>query len=174
VKIQQLTPQTATAVVPKLASLLQNAVESGGSIGFLPPLSDKEASEYWQDVISALKTPYRILLIATEEDEVIGTVQLDMASRANGSHRAEVCKLMVHTEHRGKGVAQALMHAIEERAQKEKRTTLILDTREGDPSEKLYTKLGYLRAGSIPAYARSADGSVHTTVFMYKLLELNS
>ncbi len=168
--IQQLTLETATALIPKLASLLQDAVESGGSIGFLPPLSEKEASEYWQDVVSALKTPYRILLIATEGDEVIGTVQLDMAGRANGSHRAEICKLMVHTKYRGKGVAQALMHSIEKEARSAKRTTLILDTRQGDPSEKLYTKLGYILAGSIPEYARSADGSLHTTVFMYKLM----
>lgn len=169
-EIKHLNSETTTPVIPKLTALLQNAVENGASIGFLPPLSEKEANEYWGEVGSALKTPYRILLIATEGGEVIGTVQLDMASRANGSHRAEVCKLMVHTKHRGRGVAQALMHAIEEEAHSAKRTTLILDTREGDPSEKLYTKLGYKRAGSIPEYARSADGSLHATVFMYKLI----
>jgi ribosomal protein S18 acetylase RimI-like enzyme len=168
--IQRLDPRTVTVNIAKLVSLLQDAVQSGGSIGFLPPLSDSEANEYWQDVSSALKAPYRILLVATEGDEVIGTVQLDMASRANGSHRAEVCKLMVHTKHRSKGVARALMGAIEDEARKAKRTTLILDTRQGDPSEKLYTKLGYTLAGSIPQYARSVDGSLHTTVFMYKLL----
>jgi len=168
--IRNLDTETVTLLILKLTALLQDAVESGASIGFLPPLSEKEANEYWQDVASALKTPYRILLIATEGDEVIGTVQLDMASRANGSHRAEVCKLMVHTKHRGKGIAQALMHAIEDEARSAKRTTLILDTREGDPSEKLYKKLGYTLAGSIPEYARSADGSLHTTVFMYKLI----
>jgi acetyltransferase len=168
--IRHLDSETVISVIPKLTALLLDAVKSGASIGFLPPLSEKEANEYWGDVVLALKTPHRILLIATEDDEVIGTVQLDMAGRPNGSHRAEVCKLMVHTKHRAQGVAQALMHAIEEEARSAKRTTLILDTREGDPSEKLYTKLGYARAGSIPQYARSSDGSLHATVFMYKLI----
>ena len=172
--IERLNSETATARVPQLTVLLQNAVDSGGSIGFLPPLSDKEAGEYWHEVVSALDTPYRILLIATEGEDVTGTVQLDMASRANGSHRAEVCKLMVHTRHRGKGIARALMNSIEAEARSVKRTTLILDTREGDPSERLYTKLGYIRAGSVPQYARSADDSLHATVFMYKLLGMDS
>ena len=78
---------------------------------------------------------------------------------------------MVHTAHRGRGIAQALMNAIEAEARSAGRTTLVLDTREGDPSERLYTKLGYTRAGIIPQYARSADGSLHSTVYMYKLLE---
>jgi ribosomal protein S18 acetylase RimI-like enzyme len=94
-----------------------------------------------------------------------------MASRPNGKHRAEITKLMVHTAARGQGIGQALMQAIEQEARLAGRTTLILDTRKGDPSEQLYLKLGYTRAGVIPEYARSADGSLHTTVFMYKLLK---
>ncbi len=75
----------------------------------------------------------------------------------------------MHTSFRQQGVAQALMKAIEQQAASARRTTLVLDTREGDVSEKLYTKLGYQRAGSIPEYARSTDGELHATVFMYKL-----
>lgn len=169
-KIQRLTPESTPPLFPKLVALLQNAVSSGASIGFLPPLIYEDAVNYWQDVASALKTSYRILLVAEMDQEIIGTVQLDMASRPNGSHRAEISKLMVHTSHRGQGVAQALMNAIETKARLAGRTTLILDTREGDPSERLYSKLGYTRAGVIPKYARSTDGTLHTTVFMYKLL----
>jgi ribosomal protein S18 acetylase RimI-like enzyme len=170
-KIQRLNPDTAVDVIPKLALLLQDAVTSGASIGFLPPLSEDEAANYWREVVMALQSPHRILLVAQVDDEVVGTVQLDMVSRANGSHRAEVCKLMVFTAHRGRGIAQALMNGIEAEARSAGRTTLILDTREGDPSERLYTKLGYTRAGIIPEYARSADGSLHATVYMYKLLK---
>ncbi len=63
------------------------------------------------------------------------------------------------------------MSAIEEEARRIGRTTLVLDTRAGDPSEQLYANLGYTRAGVIPEYARSANGALHTTVFMYKLLK---
>ena len=169
--IHRLTHEGANQLLPKLTALLQDAVLSGASIGFLHPLSNKDAKNYWSEVVTALKSSYRILLIAEENKNIIGSVQLDMASRSNGNHRAEISKLMVHTSHRSKGVGQSLMDAIEVEAQLAGRTTLILDTREGDPSERLYSKLGYTRAGTIPEYARSTNGSLHTTVFMYKLLK---
>ncbi|MBI5962539.1 MAG: GNAT family N-acetyltransferase [Chloroflexi bacterium] len=169
--IQRLSPENTIQLLPKLAVLLQDAVASGASIGFLPPLTHEDAVNYWLDVVSALKTPYRILLTAEMNLKILGAVQLDMASRPNGSHRAEISKLMVHTSQRGQGIGRALMNAIEAEAKLAGRTTLILDTREGDPSERLYSRLGYTRAGTIPEYAHSADGSLHTTVFMYKLLK---
>jgi acetyltransferase len=170
-KIERLTSDTATEVLPELAALLQDAVNSGASIGFLLPITDEDATNYWQEVVQALRGPNRILLIAQIEGKFVGTVQLDLASRANGSHRGEVAKLMVHTSYRNRGVGQALMNAIEREALLAGRTTLILDTREDDPSERLYTKLGYIRSGTIPEFARSTDGSLHSTVFMYKLLK---
>lgn len=153
-----------------LVELLQDAVEHGASIGFLPPVTSDQAHGYWDEVATALRSPYRILLVAEQAGTAIGTVQLDLAARPNGSHRAEVAKLMVHSDHRRQGIGEQLMRAIELEARNAGRTTLILDTRKGDPSERLYLKLGYLRAGTIPEYARSFDGSLHTTVFMYKLL----
>lgn len=170
-KIYRLTPKTIFPELPKLAALLQDAVTNGASVGFLLPLSDEDAHAYWQDVAKAIEGPHRILLVAKVGDELAGTVQLDLASRANGSHRAEVAKLMVHMSFRGQGIAQALMNAIEAEAKSAGRTTLVLDTRESDPSERLYAKLGYMRAGVIPEYARSTDGKLHSTVFMYKLLK---
>jgi acetyltransferase len=155
----------------QLSILLQDAVSGGASIGFLQPVSQQEADAYWQEVAAALNGKNRLLLVAEDKGSVIGTVQLDLASRANGIHRAEVAKLMVHSGHRRRGIAQLLMQAIEEQARAAGRTTLILDTREGDPSERLYLKLGFTRAGTIPEYARSTDGTLHTTVFMYKLLK---
>ena len=169
--IQRLTPESTIQLLPKLTALLQDAVASGASIGFLPPLTHEDAVNYWREVVTALESPHRILLIAEIDDAIVGTVQLDLASRPNGSHRAEVAKLMVHTSHQGQGIGQALMNVIEHEAKQAGRTTLILDTREGDPSECLYSKLGYTRAGTIPEYARSTDGSLHTTVFMYKLIK---
>ncbi len=169
--IHRLTPQTILPELTKLAALLQDAVTNGASVGFLLLLPDEEALAYWQDVAKAIEGPSRILLVAKAENAIAGTVQLDLATRANGSHRAEVAKLMIHTSFRRQGVAQMLMNAIEQEAVRAGRTTLILDTREGDPSERLYAKLGYQRAGTIPEYARSVNGRLHATVFMYKLLK---
>lgn len=169
--IQSLTADQASAILPHLSALLlQDAVASGASVGFLSPLSDEEATGYWQTVIAALREPYRVLLMAKIDDNIAGTVQLDMEKRANGSHRAGIAKLLVHTAYRRRGIGRSLMMAIEAEARKSERTTLVLDTRESDPAVRLYTGIGYTRVGTIPEYARSVDGSLHSTVFMYRLL----
>jgi acetyltransferase len=169
--ISRLRAPEAPAYLPQLTALLQDAVTSGASVGFLPPLADQDALAYWQEVIAALASPHRLMLIAHADGVLAGAIQLLLASTPNGRHRAEVAKLMVHTRYRRQGIGRALMLAVEGTARHAGRTTLVLDTRQGDPSEQLYLSLGYARAGAIPEYARSADGSLHTTVFMYKLLK---
>jgi hypothetical protein len=47
---------------------------------------------------------------------------------------------------------------------------IVLVTRVGGVTEQLYRKLGYLAAGSIPAYTRSKNGEPHDTLFFYKNL----
>ncbi|MGH7277612.1 MAG: hypothetical protein ACREJG_02900, partial [Candidatus Rokuibacteriota bacterium] len=64
-----------------------------------------------------------------------------------------------------------LMLAIEQPARRLARTTLVLDTRLGDPSERLYRSLGYEPAGVIPRYAQSADGTLAPTALYYRLLD---
>jgi ribosomal protein S18 acetylase RimI-like enzyme len=129
-----------------------------------------EADAYWQSVEDALRTPYRILLVAQQGEQVVGSVQLDLVAKPNAPHRAEVMKLMVLPAARRQGIGRTLMHAIEAQAQTNGRTTLVLDTREGDPSEQLYQSFGFIRVGAIPQYVISEDGSMSATVIYYKLV----
>jgi acetyltransferase len=62
------------------------------------------------------------------------------------------------------------MLALEAHARRLGRTTLILDTRQGDPSETLYRSVGWTFAGAIPRYARSATGALDATALYFKLL----
>jgi acetyltransferase len=170
-EIKSLISDEAKRLVLKLTVLLQDSVNNGAAMGFLAPLSTEEAQGYWQDVAQALTTPYRVLLVTMEGDEIMGSTQLELASRPNGLHRAEVMKVLVHTKHRRKGIGKALMQEVEKKALGLNRSTLVLDTREGDVAEKLYKSVGFIRSGVIPKFARSSDGSLHATVVMYKLLE---
>jgi ribosomal protein S18 acetylase RimI-like enzyme len=144
-------------------------------VGFLPPLDAGEAGRYWQGVEAAIENGSRRLWVAREANgAIIGTVQLDLETRPNGSHRAEVMKLMVLSLHRRRGIGRALMQAAEEEARRLGRTTLVLDTREGDPSERLYRSRGWVRAGVIPRYARSAGNALDATAIYYKLLDADA
>ena len=154
----------------ELSALLIDCVESGASVGFLPPLPAAEAHQYWDGVAGELPSGSRVLLAALIDQRVAGAIQLSLCMKKNGRHRAEVEKLMVHTAHRSAGLGRRLLDAIERYAQDHGRTLLVLDTRTGDVASTLYRKCGYIEAGQIPSYAMSADGRLHTTSDFYKLL----
>ena len=149
-----------------LAEMLIAVVEDGASVGFLPPLSRDEAIAYWREVVK----PDVRLLVAERDEMIVGTAQLFLAMKANGAHRAEVGRCSVHPQAQRQGIGRALMLAIEPVARREGRSLLYLDTREGDGSNRLYQSVGYVEAGKIPAFARSRNGELHTTVFYYKQL----
>ncbi|MFS1512774.1 GNAT family N-acetyltransferase [Chengkuizengella sp. SCS-71B] len=149
-----------------LSELLVDVVNHGASIGFLSPLKKSESMKYWQEVLK----PNIILLVAKFGGKVIGTVQVDCCTKENGNHRAEICKLMVHSKFRKNGVGRKLMEMAEEVSKEEQISLIVLDTREGDPSNQLYKSLGFLESGRIPNYARTAGGELHTTVIYYKHL----
>jgi len=169
--IELLTADAARRGRAPLVALLQDVVDAGASVGFLPPLGADEASRYWDGVAAAVGEGTRGLWVARAAADIVGTVQLDLEKRPNGNHRAVVMKLMVHTSARRRGVGRALLLAAEAEARRRGRTTLVLDTRRGDPSELLYLSLGWTLAGVIPRYARSADGRLDASAFYYRLLD---
>jgi ribosomal protein S18 acetylase RimI-like enzyme len=168
--IQQVTAAQARAMLEGLTRLLQDAVESGASVGFLPPLDAATAHTYWGKTINEVQHEERLLWVACQDSDIVGTVQLALALQPNARHRAEVQKLIVHTRQRRQGLGQALMRAVEDAARRLGRSVLVLDTRRGDVSEVLYQKLGYTLVGSIPQYARSASGALEATAIYYRLL----
>jgi ribosomal protein S18 acetylase RimI-like enzyme len=161
-QVEAMENQTLTG----LSDLLIKVVDDGASIGFLPPLQLETAVDYWKEVIK----PGVILWLAVCDGIIVGTVQLHLALKQNGSHRAEVAKLMVDPGFRRKGIAQKLMQTAEDIARSEGRSLLILDTRTGDSSNILYKSRGYIEVGQIPNYARSANGQLQGTSFYYKQL----
>jgi ribosomal protein S18 acetylase RimI-like enzyme len=149
-----------------LAEVLTSCVADGASLGFHPPLAVDAARNWWAGV----PRDGVILLVAERDGRILGTVQLQPAESENGAHRGEVAKLLVHPQWRRQGIARALMVALEEEARAAGKTLLVLDTREGDPSNDLYRALDYREAGRIPGWARDASGTVSATVFWYKPL----
>jgi ribosomal protein S18 acetylase RimI-like enzyme len=150
----------------ELSDLLIKVVGEGASIGFLPPLSKADADSFWGSCVK----PGVILWIAKVDEKIAATIQLHLCMKPNGTHRAEVAKLMTHPSFRQKGIAKQLMLHAEKRAKQKGRSLLILDTREGDPSNFLYQALGYNEAGRIPSFAQNAGGGIDTTVLYYKMI----
>ena len=170
--IQRVSPEEGPAVLPHLIHLLQDAVASGASVGFLAPLSTEAAQDYWNTVFEEVAQDTCVLLVAREAGQIVGSVQLALAMKPNAQHRAEVQKLFVLSSQRRRGIGRALMQKVELVARHAGRTLLVLDTRQGDSAEQLYRTLEYCEVGIIPAYARSASGTLDSTIIFYKILPL--
>ncbi len=155
--------------IDQLNILLADSVENGASVGFLSPLSKEDASYYWESISNSLETGH-ILFIAEDKGRIVGSVQLSPCVKENGRHRAEVQKLFVLSSERGKGIASQLMDCIEKYASINELKLLVLDTQEGSKAEKVYSHLGWKKAGCIPDYAATPGGELHGTVLFYKRL----
>ena len=166
--------RTVAADIDMLATVLHAVVHTGAGVSFVVPFSLDEARAFWREtifpgVIGAL--PTRRVLVAREGPRIVGTVQLVLSMPPNQQHRAEVIKLLVHPDVRRRGIARALMVALETVARSERRSLLTLDTWTGGPAENLYRSLGYIVVGVIPRYARgSVTRDLEPTTIMYKEL----
>ena len=158
--------------LPELGALLQDCVHDGASIGFILPFDAAASQAFWMDnVLPAVTRGVRLLLVAEVDGRVAGAVQLDWDTNPNQAHRAEVRKLLVAPTFRRHGIARQLMQTLEAQARQLPRSLLTLDTRSGDHAQALYLSLGYVVAGSIPAYALAPDGNrLDATTIMYKQL----
>ncbi|MFC4356272.1 GNAT family N-acetyltransferase [Chryseomicrobium palamuruense] len=160
------TLEKVSSDLPALTELLIDVVNDGASIGFLPELSYTEAATYWQSVCNE----QTLLFVAKQQNQIAGTIQLHLIAKANGLHRVEIAKLMVSPAFRRRGIARLLMEHAEQVAFDLGKTLIVLDSREGDPSNFLYQSLGYTEVGKIPMYAKSGDGQFDATVIYYKVI----
>lgn len=154
-----------------LVGVVMDCVAGGASVGFMQSLTRERAEEFWRRVAAGVHAGDRALLVAEDDDGIVGTVQLLLATPDNQPHRADLAKMLVHRRARRRGLGAALLRAAEETAQACGRTLLVLDTVTGSAAERLYARMGWVRVGSIPGYALMPDGEPCATTFFYRELE---
>lgn len=157
----------------ELVEILQLTVNNGAAVGFIAPLSADRASQFWrQNIRPEIESGGRALFLAVEDGKAVGTAQLILAMPDNQPHRGEVSKMMVHPDHRRKGIANQLIARLEEEARGNHRWQITLDTRTGGGAEPFYHRMGYKVAGIIPNYGKNAtDENFHATTYMYKTID---
>jgi ribosomal protein S18 acetylase RimI-like enzyme len=157
--------------IRELGDLLHDCVHAGAAVSFILPFSREEAAAFWRDkVLPAVQDGTSRVVVARSGEQIVGTVQVDLATPPNQPHRGEIKKLLVHPSVRRAGIARALMLAIEEQAREAHRTLLTLDTASA-AAEHIYASLGYVRVGVIPRFSLRPDApELEGTTVMYKEL----
>ncbi|MCJ8323787.1 MAG: GNAT family N-acetyltransferase [Rhizobiales bacterium] len=170
-KIDQLSAEQLDENLDQLAILLHANVLAGASVSFVMPFDLPQSSRFWQHKIRPLVAAGdTLLLVATLNGRIVGSVQLECDMPPNQPHRAAIAKLLVHPDYRRKGIARALMVAAEQAAKQKNRNLLTLDTA-SDEAMALYKQLGYVQVGIIPGYALTAQATqLEATTIMYKTL----
>lgn len=162
-EIAPLTAEDHAAAEVDLAEVLLECVLGGASVGFTLPFAVDDARAYWR---TALADPDARTWVARDRDRILGVVRLLPAAQDNAPHRAEIAKLLVHPDGRGRGLGGALLVAAEEGARALGRTLLVLDTETGSVAEGLYARRGWTRVGEIPEFALTPTGDrAATTIF---------
>jgi acetyltransferase len=164
--IVELSAADVESHLDALAGLVLDAHESGMALGLAAPLTMDGARAAYEKTAERLSKD-RILLAAFDADELVGAVQLSRAEAGNGRHRAEVQRLVVRGDRRGRGVGRALMEAVVDEARKRGLKLLWLTTHADTAAERVYERLGWSRAGVIPDYAELPNGELAANAFFY-------
>jgi GNAT superfamily N-acetyltransferase len=157
------------ADIDGLAAVLADCVEGGASVGFMQPYPLDRAAAWWRGLAADVAAGRRALLVAEDEQGIVGTVHLVLAQPDNQPHRADLCKMLVMRRARKQGVGAALMDAAEREARAAGKTLLVLDTASAE-AERLYARMGWTRLGVIPGFALLPEGGVCDTTYFYREL----
>ncbi|NVM92702.1 GNAT superfamily N-acetyltransferase [Variovorax sp. SG517] len=166
----RLLDSVSEAQLRDLAAVLADCVDGGASVSFMHPLSEERAQAFWRNVAAGVDSGKRALLVAQDEEGILGTVQVVLAQPENQPHRGEVAKMLVHRRARRRGVGALLMKAAEQVARERGKTLLVLDTSSAD-AERLYERSGWVRVGTIPGFALLPQGEPCATTFFYRELK---
>ena len=166
--VERLDADGFAASVPDLAALLVDAVADGASVGFLAGLDHPAATAWWQARQPEVTAGRLAVWAARDAGAVVGTVSLAYPGKANARHRADLVKLAVRHDHRGRGLGRRLLTAAEHAAADDGITLLILDTETGSPAERLYRSAGWHCHGVVPGYAADPAGVLRDCSFLHK------
>lgn len=172
-----LTVGDVKAHLPSLRSLVQSCVNldpSISSIGFLAPLSDADADDYWMTVSGKLSKAHHLFTLTdpAASEEILATVQLVTVLKPTHAHRGEVAKLLVRPSARRRGLGRVMVEHVEKFAREDMGMTLLtLDTETNTPARAFYRGIGWTEWGTCPDYAAYADGKLGSATFFRKNLK---
>ncbi|HEJ9660543.1 TPA: GNAT family N-acetyltransferase [Proteus mirabilis] len=156
--------------IEQLTKLLYRCVLGGASVGYTDAETQvDDMRNYWLSVNHSLSKNSFKLVTVEIDNKIVGVVGLDLCTKPNGLHRAEVCKLLVLPNYRGKGLAKKLMSEVEQLAWRLGLTLLTLDTNIKGITVSLYRSLGWQVSGEIPEFAQTVNGELEATTIMFKL-----
>ena len=146
-RVRVVEPSEAEELAPALARLHLEAHDGGMALGLLAPQDPDALADAYRTLVATLNELPRVLVVA------------------------EVQRVAVATEVRGKGIVRELMLAVEQESRVLGLTLLWLTTHDGTAAARFYEALGYTRLGVMPNYSRRPDGELAAGAFYFRIVE---
>jgi RimJ/RimL family protein N-acetyltransferase len=153
-----------------LCDATERAIVEGGGFGWLRPPPRQVLENYWKGV---LLVPERRLVVGRLDGVIAGSAQLSRAPRNNEAQAfaGTLTGTFVAPWARGRGLGRGIVREIETLAHELGLMVLNLDLRDTQRAAiALYERMGYLRWGTQPVYAR-VDGRIVPGHYYSKLLD---
>lgn len=152
-----------------LCDATEQAIESGGGIGWIHLPNRDLLERFWQGVLAV---PVRTLFVARLDGVICGAAQIVRPTKNNEMQSASISLtgFFIAPWARGQGLSRRLLDLAEKTAIKEGFKVINLDLRESQTAAiNLYESSGYQLIGRHPHYAM-VDGQFIAGRYYYKLL----
>lgn len=162
-----LDPEPTRELRAEILTLWTDASNAGGSVGFVPPVSEDDVRPTAEKQFAGLGPAGAVfdpdadrLLIAREQDggRLAGVLFFESMRFPLMDHWRLLKRVMVHPDFQGRGYGVQLMAQAREVALDWGLAGLRLTARGGMGLERFYQRCGYQEVGRVPGAIRVADG----------------
>lgn len=160
-----VSPEALDSELVRGYQVLLNA-EIGGGLGLIEAVTEAGARETMVRYGSAPDH----LLVALDGREVVGSGMLHIRRSPVQDHVAELRKLVVHPDHRRRGIGRSIVRHLVDHARALGLWTLLADVRSHLPSRQLLGQEGFVEVGVFEDLSRVGD-TFFDIVLLQKMLQ---
>lgn len=154
---QSVTPyvewlrEADAAVRDEVHAVVAAVVAQHGAVGWLEVPDADETGRWLEDELRGVREGTAHFAVAKVGGAVVGLGILSVFHPPVLARNGQVRKVMTHPQARGKGVARAVLLALEDEARRIGLENLLLDVRGNNHGAMaIYESLGWLRCGAVP------------------------
>lgn len=166
-----LDPPLTDALREQVVELWVSAVNAGGAIGFVPPVTTEDVLPTAQAEFAGVAAGRDRLLAGFEGRRLVALLFITDNGHGLKGHWRILRRVMVAPGSQGRGYGAALMREAAGIVRGLGLVGLEVTVRAGMGTEDFYAKLGYLEVGRLPGVIRVAPGDDRDEIIMWLPLD---
>jgi GNAT superfamily N-acetyltransferase len=155
------------ALREQVVELWVSAVNGGGAIGFVPPVTTEDVLPTAQEEFRRVEAGRDRLLAGFEGKRLVALLFISGTGHHLKAHWRVLRRVMVAPDSQGRGYGAALMREAAEECRRLGLAGIEVTVRGGAGTEDFYAKLGYAEVGRLPGVIRVGPGDDRDEIIMW-------